>query len=148
MSIVSEFHNVSHYKCISLKITMMSSISVFVTTQQNSDEAWIKTAAQQSRTTRAEGTDRTRRCLKYLAPVPNYYMTCEREVPRISQSRKMCDMFLLKYYISPYVSNAPSLFQLHRSTCIIGEVLACCCLFNAYSASQFISDKRQSLVPE
>lgn len=58
---------------------MVSSISIFITTQQNSDEMWIKTAAQQSRTTRAEGTDRARWCLKYLA-VPNYYMTYEREI--------------------------------------------------------------------
>jgi len=46
---------------------MVSSISIFVTIQQNFDETWIKTAAQQSRTTRAEGTDRARRCLKYRA---------------------------------------------------------------------------------
>lgn len=59
---------------------IVSSISIFVTTQQNYDETWIKTAAQQSRTTRAEVTDRTRRCLKYLA-VPNYRMTYELEIP-------------------------------------------------------------------
>lgn len=72
---------------------MMSSISVLVTTQQNPDETWIKTAAQQSRTTRAEGTDRTRRCLKYLSML-NYYMTHEHEISRIPRSKKMIYFYL------------------------------------------------------
>ena len=55
-----------------------------------------KTAAQQSRTTRAEGTDRARQCLKYLA-VPNYYMTHEREILWIYREVQKNDMFLLKY---------------------------------------------------